>query len=117
MEVMEAGKVRDLLIDCRTELAPAESSSAIAMLKSAIGDCVDQQPHDAIRAKLWQAVEIIYRLRAQAETALNRKQIMEILYHGRTMVNFHHVPEVTRAIDWLSQEFADALAADTRLGR
>ena len=26
------------------------------------------------------------------------------------MVNFNHVPSVTRAIDWLSQEFRDAIA-------
>jgi hypothetical protein len=43
--------------------APEGSSLAIAMLKSAIGDCVDHEPHDYIRDKLWQAVEIIYRMK------------------------------------------------------
>lgn len=49
------------------------------------------------------------------EPSLTLKQVLEILYHGRTMVNFSHVPSVTRAIDWLSQEFRDA-AKESRDG-
>jgi hypothetical protein len=47
---------------------------------------------------------------AEGAPSLTLKQILDVLYKGRTMVNFSHVPEVTRAIDWLSQDFRSALA-------
>lgn len=43
------------------------------------------------------------------EPSLTLKQIMNVLYRGRTMTNFSHVPGVTRAIDWLAQDFEKAM--------
>jgi hypothetical protein len=46
----------------------------------------------------------------ESEHTLTLKEILDVLYKGRTMTNFNHVPSVTRAIDWLSQDFRAALA-------
>lgn len=43
------------------------------------------------------------------QPSLTLEQILRILYRGRTMTNFSHVPEVTRAIDWLCMDFRKAL--------
>ena len=48
-------------------------------------------------------------MRANKVRRLSLAEILEVLYRGRTMVNFSHVPSVTRAIDWLSQEFREAV--------
>jgi hypothetical protein len=92
--------------DADVWVPPAVTSQGMTAQPPSVAELLDRLVHLAIE------IEGAYdRERpAQAEPALNRKQIMEILYHGRTRVNFHHVPEVTRAIDWLNQEFTDALA-------
>lgn len=53
----------DLL--CRNEVTK-RVSTLIAMTKSAIGMCVDEEPHDQIRGKLWEVVEMLYGLRSHA---------------------------------------------------
>jgi hypothetical protein len=42
------------------------------------------------------------------QPTLTLKQIQSVLYHGRTAVNFGHVPEVSRALDWLAHDFRKA---------
>jgi hypothetical protein len=40
-------------------------ANAIGLTKSAIGDCVDKAPHDAIREKLWQLVDMLHDITAR----------------------------------------------------
>lgn len=41
-------------------------SNIVSLLKSTIGKCSDEEPHQAISQNLWQAVHMIYELREQA---------------------------------------------------
>ena len=42
-------------------------ANVIGLVKSAIGDCVDKRPHDEIRKKLWEAVEMLHEIARRVE--------------------------------------------------
>lgn len=44
-----------------------ELGNVIGLVKSAIGDCVDKLPHDEIRKKLWEAVEVLHEVARLAD--------------------------------------------------
>ena len=47
----------------KTKKNPPRIVDAVLLVKSAIGDCIDELPYEKIQAKLWDVVKVLYEIR------------------------------------------------------
>ena len=52
-------------------------ANVIGFIKSAIGDCVDKAPHDAIREKLWKIVDLSYEVKRNTDASAEQIRTAE----------------------------------------